>query len=156
MIKVPSDERDINIAALADWFAVVYGFENGEQARMFLHQPGQCVEKAGPRVRSKCAPLRRGRACRAHGSIDVRGGTLSNGGQLFAGRRIECVEIFSRGRGLPGSVDEVGEAAAMAVQPALRFLGIFGSRAVLHGQKFFGDTHSVRLDSSGIRKSTQS
>src|ERR1700728_2020017 len=79
MIKMPSDERDINIAALADWFAVVYGFEDGEQARMFLHQPGQCIEKAGPGVRSKCAPLRRGRPGRPHGSIDVRGGTLSNG-----------------------------------------------------------------------------
>ena len=55
MVKMPSDQRNINIAALADWFAVVDGFKNGEPARMFLHQPGHRIEIAGAGVRSKCS-----------------------------------------------------------------------------------------------------
>ena len=119
---MPRDQRNVNVAALTDGLAVVHGFKNGEQPRVFLHQSRECIEIARADVRSECAPLWRSGARRANRSVNVSSTALSDCSQLLAIRRIECVEIFSsRGR-LPCAVDEESEAAAVALQPCDRFL----------------------------------
>ena len=45
VIEVASDERNIDVAAFPDGFAVVESFENGEMAGMFLDLAGDGVEK---------------------------------------------------------------------------------------------------------------
>src|SRR5205807_6588264 len=46
VIKMARDERNIDVAALANRFAVVHRLEHGEPARMLLHQPRYRVERS--------------------------------------------------------------------------------------------------------------
>ena len=39
IVKMPGDQRNIDVAALANWFSVVHGFEHGETARVLLYLP---------------------------------------------------------------------------------------------------------------------
>src|SRR5580693_5672564 len=92
-------------------------------------------------MRRKRTPLRKRGARGAYGGVDIRGRTLGDGCQVLSIGRIDCVEIFSCSRRLPGTVDEVSEAIAVAVKPGLRLFRIFGGGAVLHRQKLFSDAH---------------
>lgn len=47
IVEVTCDEGDIDIAGLADWFAVIEGFEDGEESGVFLDLSGDGVEVFG-------------------------------------------------------------------------------------------------------------
>jgi hypothetical protein len=84
---------------------------------------------------------------RFHGGVYVSSRTLCNVGEFFACRRIRGVEILGVERGLPSATDEMAEAAAVAIEPGESFAGIFGRGAVVHGDEFLDDAHSVVPDS---------
>ena len=64
VIEVPGDQRNIDVAALADGLAVVHGLEHGEAAGMFLHGARQRVQVASSRVRSEGLPFWEGSSAR--------------------------------------------------------------------------------------------
>src|SRR5215470_4241890 len=94
MVKVPSDERDINVAAFADWLSVVDGFKNGKAPRMFLNLSRDRVEKARSLV--SCEPLPDRKSCPRcfHRGVYIRCASLCDFGDSFAGRRIGGLEIL--------------------------------------------------------------
>src|SRR6266446_6735215 len=110
---------------------------------MLLHLPRQSVQVARPRMRRKRLPLRERNARRFYCRIDVCRGTLRNGGQWFARRRIERVEINALGRRPEGAADEVAELAGVPVQPHQCLARILWGWTVFHGEKFFSDTHDL-------------
>ncbi len=57
VIEVADDQRNIDVAALANRLAVVHGLEHGEAAGVLLHGPRQRVEIASSRVRSERLPF---------------------------------------------------------------------------------------------------
>ena len=88
VIKVARDERNIDVAALADGLAVVHRFENGETARMLLHLPGESVEIAGALMAAERLPCGQSLARGGDGGFDVGGVALGDFGEGFAGRGI--------------------------------------------------------------------
>ena len=50
IVKMPGDQRDINVAAFTDGLAVIHGLQHGEQPRMFLNQSRQRIEVSRPHV----------------------------------------------------------------------------------------------------------
>ena len=50
VIEMARDQRNIDVAAFADRFAVVDGFEHGQAARVLLHRPRQGIQIARARV----------------------------------------------------------------------------------------------------------
>src|ERR1700683_4368662 len=115
---------------------------------MFLHQPRQRVKVPRPDVRRKRKPFGIRGARSLHGGVDVGGRSLGNRSEFLSVRRINGIEVFTGGGALPGTVDEVSEAMAVALQPGLRFFRIFRSGTVLHRHKFFSNAHVGWLDSS--------
>ena len=140
------DQRDVEIAALADGLAIVHGLQNRQAARMFLHQARQGVEIARPRVIGERLPNRKRGASGLHGCADVGCGALSDGGERFAGGRIGRVEEFVLSGRVPFTGDKVADLAFVAIEPGERFARIFRRVAVLHRYEFFYDTHGFPFD----------
>src|SRR5260370_42496961 len=107
---------------------------------MFLPLRRQSVQVARPRMRGKRLPLRERNARRFYCRIDVCRGTLRNGGQWFARRRIERVEINALGRRPEGAAGEVAELAGVPAQPHQCLAPSLWGRTVFHAAKFFRDT----------------
>ncbi len=143
VVKVARNQWNIQVAALANRFAVVHCLQDRQPPRMFLHLPSQSVQIASPRVRCKRLPFRKRPARRFHRRIDVRRRTLRNRRQAFARRRVERVEINALSRRPKRAADEVAKLAPMLVQPHQRFARILRRRTVFHRKKFFGDTHAL-------------
>src|ERR1700757_2446506 len=147
VIKMTRHKWDIDVAAFANRFAVVQRFEHREPARMFLHLPGQRIKIPCTRMWSEGLPRRKGSACGLHCAINVCCRSLRNGCKFLASGGVRCVEIAAcRGR-LPCAVDEMSEAAAMAVQPRKGLARVLWRRPILHGHEFFDDAHSFLLAS---------
>ena len=60
VVEVPRDERDVDVARLADRLPVVQRLEHGEEAGVLLDAAGDRVQVAGPLV-ARPAPTSRGR-----------------------------------------------------------------------------------------------
>ena len=56
VIEVAGDERDVDVAGLANRFAVVEALEDGEQPRVLLDGPRQRVEMPRARVAGEGGP----------------------------------------------------------------------------------------------------
>ena len=107
----------------------------------FCTVPRQRVEIAGARVRSERLPLGQ---CRARGSdrgIDIGRRSLGDRGERLAGGRVGGIEVSALRRLPPRAVNEMSEAATVMIQPGQASFGIFGRRAVFHGDEFFSDAH---------------
>ncbi len=76
VIEVANHQRDVDVATLANGFAVVHGLENREAAGMLLHRPRQRVEIASSRMRSERLPLWQGCSGGTHRCIDIGGRPL--------------------------------------------------------------------------------
>ena len=85
------DQRDVDVAALADGLAVVHGFKDGEAARVLLHQTGEGVEIAGALVATQCLPRREGSARGFDGGVHVIDVAESDFGEGFAGGGVGVV-----------------------------------------------------------------
>jgi len=117
MIKVARDERNIDVAAFTNWFAVVDRFQNGEPSRMFLNLARECVQIFGALVGRVSLPDGSGAACGLYGCVDIRCASLRDVGDFFASSRIGRFKIFSFGWRLPFATDEVAKAALVRVEP---------------------------------------
>jgi len=73
VIKVARDERDVEIAALADRLAVIHRFQDSETARMFLYEACERVQVTRARVIGEGLPCRKRGACRLDGRVHVSG-----------------------------------------------------------------------------------
>ena len=143
MIKMPRDQRNIDVAAFTNRLAVVQCFENREPARMLLHLPGQCIEIACTRVRTEGLPCRQSTPRSFHRAIDIRCRSFCHYRESFTCGRVRGVEISPcRGR-LPGAVHEMSKAPAVTVQPGKRLARILGRGAVLHGYEFLDNAHRL-------------
>src|SRR5437879_9621295 len=143
MIKMPRDQRNIDVAAFTNRLAVVQRREHRETARILLHLPGQCIERARTRVRTEGLPCRQSTPRSFHRAIDIRCRSFCHYRESFTCGRVRGVEISPcRGR-LPGAVHEMSKAPAVTVQPGKRLARILGRGAVLHGHEFFADPHAL-------------
>ena len=127
---------------LADRFAVVEGFKDGEEAGVFLGEAGEGVEVLRALVGGEGGPFRVG-----------RGGRLAT-----AVATSSAVPWVTWARGLPvaglavvkvspgcgeGAVDEVAEGAVVLGDPGEGLGGGFGGGAVGHAVEDFLDGHGV-------------
>ena len=117
MIEMPRDQRNVDVAALANRLAIVHRLQHREQPRMLLHQPRQRIQIARPRMRSERLPRWRRRPRRFHRCVDVRRGSLRHRRQPLPIRRIDGLEVLARRRRLPHAVDEMRKAPPMMIQP---------------------------------------
>src|SRR5262249_51933180 len=146
---------DVNIAALADRFSVVDGFEDGKTARMLLNLACDRVEKARSLMSCKSLPNRKRGASRFHRSVNVRSASLRDFSDSFSGGRIRGIEVFAFGRLLPFASDEMPKAAFVRVEPDESFFGVLGSGTVFHRFVFFEDAHIVISHAMGWRCSAE-
>src|SRR5579871_3070797 len=121
MVEMARDEWDVDVAALANWLAVIHRLKHREQAGMLLDQARESIKIASASMRSQSAPLRRSSSSGLHCGIDVSGAALSDAREFLAGRRIQSVEIFFPRRRLPRSADEQLKLALVAIEPCCRF-----------------------------------
>ena len=136
------DKRHVDVAAFPDGLAVVKRLKHGEQARMFLNQPRDGIQNAGPRLGIPAPGLLR-LAGGCDGGINILGGGLADPGQGRAVRGVLRIEAFSRFR--VGSGDEMAEAALVALQPSEGLGCILGRRAVIHRFEDFLNGHGPGL-----------
>src|SRR5438477_11569616 len=148
MIKMTRDQRNVDVAAFANRFAVVQCFEHCEPARMFLYLAGQCIKISSTRMWSERLPRRQSSARGLHRAINVRCRTLCHRRKFFTSGRFCGVEISACSGRLPCAVDEVSEAPAIAVQPCKSLARVLWRRTILHGHESFGDAHSLFLNLS--------
>ena len=141
VIEVAGDQRNIDVAALANRLAVVHGLEHGETAGMLLHGSRQRVEIASSRVRSERLPFRQSCAGGSDGGVDVRSRSLGDCRELLAGGGIGGFEVSTFRRLSPCAVDEMSEAAAVEIQPGEGFFRVLRRGTVFHGDELFSDAH---------------
>jgi hypothetical protein len=78
MVKMPGNERDIDIARLTDRLAIVHGFEHREEPLALLDMAGDSIKIFGTLMSRQFGPLAEGGACGFHRHIDVRLRTVRN------------------------------------------------------------------------------
>ncbi len=139
---MPGDEGDVDVAALTDRFAVVEGFQRGEEAGVFLGEAREGVEDLRAFVDREGGPFRLGSAGGFHRVGDVVGGALGDLGEGLAGGGVRGREGLTR-RG-EAAVDEMAEAAVVFGDPGEGLGGGFRGGAVGHAVEDFLDGHGVR------------
>ena len=98
VIEVARDERNVDVAALADRLAVVHRFENGEAARMLLHLARESVEIARALVAAERLPCWQSFARRGDGGIHVSRVANGDFGEGVASGRIAGWSCTRRSR----------------------------------------------------------
>ncbi len=116
MIEMPGGERNIDIARLADRFAIVERLDHGEETRMLLHHAGKRIKMPGATFPAEPAPLLLRRTRGLHRRIDIGTKPLGDAGQRLAGGRIMRLETMPLASH-PSAVDEMPKSAAMARDP---------------------------------------
>ena len=132
MVEVAGDERDVDVARLADRLAVVHRLEDGEQARVLLNLPRQRVEVAGADVSRRRAPGGEGGAGGAHGGVYILARGLRDLDQRLRVGWIDAGEILAAGGIAPVVVDEEAQMWRVRVEPRLRGRGRLRREAVAH------------------------
>ena len=77
VVEVADRQGHVDVAALADRFAVVEGFHDGQKAAVFLHQARDGIEDAGARV-AVFGPCGLGAAGGLHGQRHFVGGAFGD------------------------------------------------------------------------------
>ena len=148
VVEVAGDERDVDVAGLADGLAVVECFEDGELAGVLLHLAGERVEIAGALVAGERLPAREGLARGLHGCIHIGFRAGGDVGDLFAVGGIGGGEDVRRLG--PLAVNVVAEGALVLGEPGVDLFGVFRGRAVLHAVELFDDAVCHISISSGF------
>jgi len=139
MIEMSCNQRDVDVARLADGLAIVHSLEHGEQARMFLEQAREGVEITGSAMPAQRLPFRKRLARRAHRGIHVGRASLRNPGERPGGSWIDGLEILVFLGLHPVIVDEQLKLTVMLLEPFQSTGRAFGSRSVLQGLEDLGD-----------------
>ena len=92
MVEMAGDERNVDVARLADRLAVVDRLEHGEEALALLHVAGERIEMLRALVARERRPVRQRLARRGDRRVDVGVRALRRAGDPLAGRGIEDVE----------------------------------------------------------------
>ena len=130
MVEMAGDQRNVDVAQLADRLAVVDRLQDGEKALPLLHMARQRINMLRPLEARKRRPFRLGLPRRRDRGVDVFRRALRDARDAFAARRIEDIE---QGAGLGESaVDEMAEAGFMLFEPNADMLGAFRGRTVVH------------------------
>ena len=140
VVEVARDQRDVDVARLADRLAVVERLEHGEQARVLLHLARERVEVARALVAGQAAPGGEGAPRGLDRRTNLFGRRLRDPRELLAGGGIDAVEVLAPRR--EGAADEVAEDPPVAVEPLDRGPRRFGRRAVLHRLEDLRHLHS--------------
>src|ERR1700730_12553210 len=114
---MPRHQRNVNVATLADWLAVVHSLKNGKKPGMFLNEPRKRIEITRPGVWSEGTPLRSRVARCANGVVDIGNTALSDPSEFLAIRGIDRVKIFSRCRRPPRTPAEKSKAPVVTLPP---------------------------------------
>ena len=130
MIEMAGDQRNVDVARLADRLAVVDRFQNREKALPLLHMARERIEMLRPLEAGKRRPFGLRLPRRGDGGVDVRRRALGNARDPLAGRGIEDVEQVA-GFG-EDAVDEMPEAALVLFEPGSDVLAAFGRGAIVH------------------------
>ncbi len=135
------DERDVDVACLADRLAVVHRFEDGEQARMFLNLTGDGVQITRPCMTRKLTPASESFSRRLDRVQHIVFAGFGDIRQFLLGGRVDGWIPFLRGRVTPFVVDKKLELAVVCSDPIQGGFGRFGSGSVGEGVEYFGDSH---------------
>ena len=84
---------------------------------MLLHGSRQRIEVASSRVRGERLPFGQSSGGGTDRSVDISGRSLSDVGEFLPRGRVRGFEVRARSRWLPGTGDEMSEAAAVTVEP---------------------------------------
>src|SRR5689334_21890946 len=117
VIEMSRYERNIDVATLANGFAVVERFQNGQQTRVLLDLSGQCVQEPRALMAREFLPRRPCGTCCCDSFVDIGSASLRDVGQLFARCGITGLEIFSFSGRLPFAADEVAKLAGTLLEP---------------------------------------
>ncbi len=139
VVEMAVDQRDIDVAAFADRFAVVERLQHTEKTGMFLHQAGEGVEVFGALMARETRPFRLCAAGGGDGGVDVVLRGLGERGEGLAGGGVARDETVA-GRGHL-AVDEMAIAIAAIDEPGQRFGGGFRGGAVVEAFEDLGDVH---------------
>ena len=71
MIEMPRDERNVDVAALADRLAIVHRLENCQTPRVLLHLAGERIEIARALMAAQRLPCRKSLARRCHRGVHI-------------------------------------------------------------------------------------
>ena len=109
IVKVAGNQRDIQVAGLADRFAIIQRFQHGQEARVFLDVTGNSIQVASAHMSWRLAPAFECCARRRHGRIDI--GTIGSSDlcQRFTRRGINAIKVLTTGRFDPAVIDEQTE-----------------------------------------------
>ena len=78
VVEVPGDQRDVDVARLANRLAVVHGLQHGKEAVALLYVAGDRVEIFRPLVARQLRPvLKRPRRSR-DGAVDILGRAIGD------------------------------------------------------------------------------
>jgi hypothetical protein len=149
VVEVARDERDVEVARLADRLAVVERLEHREQPRVLLHRARERVQVAGAPVSAERRPRGLRLAGRAHRAVHVVGRPLRHAREHRAGRRIVHVEQLGALRAVPVAADVVRALAPALLQPAAGLGVALGGRAVGERLEQLGDGGRARRGAPG-------
>ena len=145
---MPLRQRHVNVARLADGFAVVQHFQHRKEAGVFLQQTRNRIEHPGTPVTAQLLPAGLCLAGRADGVVHIGLAGLAEAGQHLARGRVLAVETVG-GRG-KAAVDELAKAAALIDDPCQRLCGGFRGRAIVHRLENIRHAHcSTSFESRG-------
>ena len=148
MIEMAGDQRNVDIARLADRLAIVDRFQNRQETLALLHMARERIKMLRPLEAGERRPFglslpRRGDRC-----VDVGRRALRRAGDAFAGRGIEDLEQVA-GLG-EDAVDEMPEAGLVLFEPNSDMLAAFRGRTVVHrAQDVLDDAHRSLKPSRG-------
>ena len=151
MIEMAGDQRNVDIARLADRLAIVDRFQNRQETLALLHVARERIKMLRPLEAGERRPFglslpRRGDRC-----VDVGRRALRGAGDPFAGRGIEDIEQVAGF--VEDAVDEMPEARLVLFEPRSDVLGAFGRRTVVHrAQDVLDDAHRSLKPSRGGRR----
>src|SRR6185312_314457 len=154
MIKMPRNQRDIEIAAFADGLAIVESFQHRQSPRVLLHLARERVQISRAQMTGERVPAGKSSAGGFHGELDVRSASLRDRRQLLPGRWIRGLKMLAGHRRLPCAVDEMSKAPLVAIKPGERLFWVLDRGTIFHGDKFLGDfAHDLRRLGADSRRS---
>ena len=143
---MPQRQRHVDIARLADRFAVVQHFEDGKEAAVFLQEPGQRIEIPRTAMSAKFRPLGLRFAGSLDGGVHIRLRGLAQGCKHLTRCGVAAVKTIARfGK---GTVNEMAKTVALIHKPRQRIGGGFRGFAIVHGLEYVGNGHDVALSLS--------
>mmetsp|Transcript_22535 Transcript_22535/g.36541 ORF Transcript_22535/g.36541 Transcript_22535/m.36541 type:complete len:378 (+) Transcript_22535:9097-10230(+) len=145
VVKVTLGQRHVDIAGLADGFAIVQRFENREQATVFLQKACNGIKDARAGVAAGFGPFWLGGTGGFDGDVDIRLGGLGQGCERLAIGGITAFETVT-GFG-KGAIDEVAKARTLINNPRQCVARGFRGGAIVHGLEDVFDGHVCVLGS---------